>query len=416
MILQRIRASSLVFGTLLLVSASSSRAGDCGGYFEGPLGRYEVPCPGPIHGPSDRDDRRSAAEPRSERGAVSDADLGGAITDIFGALTAPFDALWSLLESARDSLKRARAERLRRRLEAEDLSRRIGELRAESRSAKEETDSRIAGTILLAQASFEEPGAARAARKDAARDQERARRAAEPKLDPVKKRRWVDDGGAFDAAIDSAWKALGEDLKGILDRCAFKAILAQETAFGTNPKYLRQVEKKKAAGIVGPWQIADKTWREVEPGLSERFGDAPKDRYDHAQSTYGAALYLRRIEEKMLEPLIAGSNATGAEKKKFLLAAYNMGFGRFRDVWRQAGRDLGRTPTTWAELGGENPNPTTGSPLGQVLWEQRTKGRKKPSQFELRGKAYDRFAADFRERASYPGKVLDWSRYCQGGR
>lgn len=196
----------------------------------------------------------------------------------------------------------------------------------------------------------------------------------------------------------------------------FKAILAQETAFGTNPRYLRQVEKKKAAGIVGPWQIADKTWREVEPGLTERFGDVPKDRYDREQSTHGAALYLRRIKEEMLEPLIEKSKATDEEKRKFLLAAYNMGFGRFREVWRQAGKDLGWTPSSWVELGGENPNPTTGSPLGKVLWAQRKKGRKRQQQYDIRSKAYKLFDADFRERASYPGKVLDWSRYCQGGR
>ena len=77
-ILGDMRVTLLVLGALLLGAALPSRAGDCGGYFEGPLGRYELPCPEPIHGPSDRDDRRTAAEPRPERGTVSDADLGGA--------------------------------------------------------------------------------------------------------------------------------------------------------------------------------------------------------------------------------------------------------------------------------------------------------------------------------------------------
>ncbi|UPT73335.1 MAG: hypothetical protein M0D55_15875 [Elusimicrobiota bacterium] len=95
----------LVVATGILLAAPAARAGDCGGYFDGPLGRYEVPCPGPIHGPSDRDERRSSAAPREDRGAVSDADMGGAIADLFGVFTTPLDALWSLLESARDALK-----------------------------------------------------------------------------------------------------------------------------------------------------------------------------------------------------------------------------------------------------------------------------------------------------------------------
>ncbi|UPT73333.1 MAG: hypothetical protein M0D55_15865 [Elusimicrobiota bacterium] len=65
---------------------------------------------------------------------------------------------------------------------------------------------------------------------------------------------------------------------------------------------------------------------------------------------------------------------------------------------------------------GDEPNPTTASPLGKVLWGKTKKGRKRDGQHEARSKAYKKFQADFRERAQYPGKVLDWSRYCLEGR
>lgn len=400
--------------SIAAVIAVPCRAADCGGYFEGPLGTYTVPCPQPLHDTSgDRDDRRSRAEPR-QFGGVEDADLNGAVSDVFAIFLGPLDALWGLLESARDAIKRARAERLLRRLEVEDLARRVQALRAESDAQKSETETRSAGVIELAQSSFETTDDARKERKLKALESERTRRAAEPKLDPAKKRAWAESGKLFDAAIDTAWTVVGDSLKPLIDKCRFKAMLAQETLFGTNPRYKRALEAGKKKGIVGPWQIGDKAWKDTTKDLARQFGEVPLERYDRNHSTFAAALYLQRIKVKQVEPLVGEPRPADEEMRSFILASYNMGYGTFRDVWRQAEKDLGRSPRTWAELAGEWPNPDLSTPLGKVLEKKIYKDSGRSTQYAAMSKLYKDFQREYRERHGYPAAVAEWSRYCKG--